>query len=77
MKKYYEFFEKERVLYVVAVVKCDKDEASLHLGRMQGYKDALSNTGVDFTVICDLHDRIMTAIDFAYRMERRYRKARK
>ena len=74
MKKYDEYFEKERMLYVVAVVKGDKAEASLHMGRMQGYKDALFNTGVDFTTICDLHDRIMTAIDFAYRMERRYRK---
>lgn len=77
MKKYDEYLEKERILYVVSVVKGDKVEASLHLGRMQGYKDALFNTGVDFTVICDLHYRIMSAIDFAYRMERRYRKARK
>lgn len=77
MKKYDEYFEKESVLYVVAVIKCDKVESSLHMGRMQGYKDALSKTGVDFAKICDLHDRIMSAIDFAYRMERRYRKARK
>ena len=73
MKKYDTYFEKERMLYVVAVVKNDKYEASLHMGRMQGYKDALSNMGVDFTKICDLHDRIMTAIDFSYRM-RRYSK---
>lgn len=77
MKKYDKFFEKERILYVVAVVKNDKYEASLHMGIMQGYKEALFDTGVDFEKICDLHDRIMTAIDFAYRMERRYRKARK
>lgn len=73
MKKYYEYFEKERILYVVAVIKGDKVESSLHMGRMQGYKDALSIMGVDFDKICDLHDRIMTAIDFAYRMKR-YRK---
>lgn len=73
MKKYDEYFESERMLYVVAVVKGNKVEASLHMGRMQGYKEALCNMGVDFTKICDLHDRIMTAIDFAYRM-RRYRK---
>ena len=77
MKKYDAYFEKERMLYVVAVVKGDKAEDSLHLGRMQGYKDALFNMGVDFAKICDLHDRIMTAIDFAYRMKRRYRKERK
>nr|DAQ36317.1 MAG TPA: cyanate lyase [Caudoviricetes sp.] len=77
MKKYYEYFEQERMLYVVAVVKGDKFESSLHMGRMQGFKDALSNTGVDFTIICYLHDRIMSAIDFAYRMKRRYRKVRK
>ena len=77
MKKYDAYLEKERMLYVVEVVKGDKDEAKLHLGRMQGYKDALFNMGVDFTKICDLQDRIMTAIDFAYRMQRRYRKARK
>ena len=77
MKKYDAYLEKERMLYVVAVVKGDKAEAQLHMGRMQGYKDALFNMGVDFAKICDLHDRIMTAIDFAYRMERRYRKARK
>lgn len=73
MKKCYEIFEKERVLYVVAIVKGDKNEASLHLGSMQGYKQALGNMGVDFTEICYLHDRIMTAIDFAYRIKR-YRK---
>lgn len=77
MKKYNTYFEKERMLYVVSVVKGDKNEASLHMGRMQGYKDALFNTDVDFAKICDFHDRIMTAIDFAYRMERRYRKERK
>lgn len=77
MKKYYEYFEKERMLYEVAIVKGDKAEASLHMGRMQGYKRALSNIGVDFEKICDLSDRIMTAIDFAYRMERIYRKVRK
>ena len=74
MKKYYEHFEKERILYVVAVVKGDKVESSLHMGRMQGYKSALFHMGIDFDKICDLHDRIMTAIDFAYRMERRYSK---
>ena len=74
MKKYNEYFEIERVLYVISVVKGDKNESSLHMGRMQGYKDALSDMGFDFEKICDLHDRIMTAIDFAYRMERRYRK---
>ena len=73
MKKQDEYCEKERMLYVVAVFKGDKDEASLHMGRMQGYKDALCNMGVDFTKICDLHDRIMSAIDFAYRM-RSYKK---
>lgn len=73
MKKYDAYLENERMLYVVAVVKGDTVEASLHMGRMQGYKDALFNTGVDLTVICYLHDRIMTAIDFAYRM-RSYRK---
>lgn len=72
MKKQDAYFEKERMLYVVAVVKGDKYEASLHMGRMQGYKDALCDMNVDFTKICDLHDRIMTAIDFAYRMRRRY-----
>ena len=76
MKKYDAYLEKERMLYVVAVVKGDKAEAQLHMGRMQGYKDTLFSMGVDFTIICDLHDRIMTAIDFAYRMERRYRKER-
>ena len=74
MKKYDTFFEKERMLYVVAIVKCDKDEASLHMGRMQGYKKALCDMGLDFEKICYLHERIMTAIDFAYRMKRRYRK---
>ena len=77
MKKNDTYVEKERMLYVLAIVKGDKYEASLHMGRMQGYKDALFNMGVDFAKICYLHDRIMTAIDFAYRMERRYRKARK
>lgn len=73
MKKQDEYYEKERMLYVVAVLKGDKDEASLHMGRMQGYKDALFKMGVDFTKICDLHDRLMSAIDFAYRM-RSYKK---
>lgn len=72
MKKYYEYFEKERMLYVVAVIKGDEVESSLHLGRMQGYKDALFEMGIDFTKICYLQDRIMTTIDFAYRMKRRY-----
>ena len=70
MKKYDTYIEKERMLYVVAVVKNDKDEASLHMGRMQGYKDALFDMGIDFEKICNLHDRIMSAIDFAYRMRR-------
>ena len=72
MKKQYTYFEKERILYVVATVKGDDTEAKLHMGRMQGYKDALSYMGVDFTIICDLHDRIMSSIDFAYHMRRRY-----
>lgn len=72
MKKQDAYFEKERMMYVIAVVKDDISEASLHMGRMQGYKDALFNIGVDFTKICDFHDRIMDAIDFAYRMKRRY-----
>lgn len=76
MKKQDEYFENERMLYVVSVIKGDKDEASLHMGRMQGYKDALFNMDVDFVKICYLHDRIMTAIDFAYRIERRYRNER-
>lgn len=74
MKKKDEYFEKERMLYVVSVIKGDKDEASLHMGRMQGYKDAISNTGIDFMKICDMHDRIMSAIDFAYRLRSRYLK---
>lgn len=73
MKKYDTYFEKERMLYVVAVVKGDTVEASLHMGIMLGYKDALSKMGVDFAKICDLHDRLMTAIDFAHHM-RRYSK---
>ena len=76
MKKYYSYFENERMLYVEAIFKGDKYEASLHMGRMQGCKNALCIMGVDFTKICDLHERIMTAIDFAYRMKR-YRKERK
>lgn len=72
MKKYDEYFEKERMCYVAAVVKGDKIESSLHMGRMQGYKDALCNMGVDFAKICDMHDRMMCAIDFAYRIRRRY-----
>ena len=47
------------------------------MGRMQGYKDALFNMGVDLAKICDLQDRIMSAIDFAYSMKRRYRKEQK
>lgn len=77
MKKYDTYFEKERMFYVVAVFKNDKYEASLHMGRMQGYKDALCNTGVDFNKICELHERIMTAIDFAYHireLRKRYSK---
>lgn len=70
MKKQDTYFEKERMLFVVAFIKDDEHEASLHLGRMQGYKDALFNMGVDFTKICDLHDRTISAIDFAYRMRR-------
>ena len=70
MKKYDAYFEKERILYVVAVVKGDRVEASLHMGTMLGYKDALSNMGVDFAKICDLHNRLMSAIEFAFRMRR-------
>ena len=73
MKKYDVYLEKERMLYVEAVVKGDKYDASLHMGRMQGYKDALCDMEVDFTKICDLNDRIMSATDFAYHM-RRYSK---
>lgn len=72
MKKYDEYYEKERMLYVVAVVKGDKVEASQHMGRMQGYKYALCTMGVEFDKICEMHDRLMSAIDFAYRMRRRY-----
>ena len=68
MTKQEEYFEKERMLYVVAILKEQKDEAFLHMGRMQGYKDGLFIMGVDFTKICYFHDRIMSAIDFAYRM---------
>lgn len=72
MKKQYEYFENERVLYVVSIIKGDKDEASLHMGRMQGYKDAMLNMDFDFEKMFYFHDRIMTAIDFAYRMRKRY-----
>lgn len=74
MKKQDTYYEKERMMYVVAVVKGDSSEASLHFGRMQGYKDAMGKMGVDFAKICDMHDRIISAIDFAYRMRRRYMK---
>lgn len=74
MKKQNSFFEKERILYVIAVVKGDKYDASLHMGIMQGYKEALCEFHVDFTEICDLHERIMSAIDFAYRMRNIARK---
>lgn len=77
MKKYEAYFEKERMLYVLAVVKGDTVESALHMGIMLGYKDALFNTGVDFETICYLHNRLMSAIDFAYRMKIRYRKERK
>lgn len=71
MKKQYIYFEKERMHYVVAIVKGDESEAKLHLGRMQGYEDCLNeNIFINFEVICYLHDRIMSAIDFAYRMRR-------
>ena len=74
MKKYDEYFEKERILYVVAVISGDKAEAKLHMGRMQGFQDALCIMGVDFTKICYFNDRIKTAIHFAYRMKSRYSK---
>lgn len=74
MKKQDSYIEKERMLYVMAVIKGDKVEASLHMGRMQGYKEGLFNMGVEFVKICDIHDRIMSAIDFAYRMRSRYMK---
>lgn len=74
MKKHDTYYEKERMMYVVAVVKGDSSEAKLHMGRMQGYKDAMFNMGVDFVKICDMYDRMMSAIDFAYRMRRRYMK---
>lgn len=71
MKKQDMYFEKERVAYIIAVIKDDKLEASLHMGVMLGYKDALSMTDTDFKKICELHDRLMSAIDFAYHMKRR------
>lgn len=72
MKKQDTYIEKERMLYVVNVVKGDRAEALLHMGRMQGYKVAMYNMGVDLDKICDIHYRIMDAIDFAYSMRRRY-----
>ena len=74
MKKQDSYFENERMLYVMSIVKGDKLEASLHLGIMLGYKDALCNMGVEFVKICDINDRLMSAIDFAYRMRSRYMK---
>lgn len=74
MKKYDEYFEKERILYVLSVIKRDEVESALQLGIMLGYKDALFYMGVDFVKICYLNDRIMSAIDFAYRMRRIYLK---
>ena len=76
MKKMDAYFEKERMYYVINAMKGDREEAALHLGRMQGYKQALFISGADCTNIFEMHDRVMDAIDFASRMRKRYRKMR-
>lgn len=70
MKKQDIYYEKERMMYIIAIIKGDSSEASLHMGRMQGYIDAMCNMSVDFVKICYMHDRLISAIDFAYRMKR-------
>lgn len=65
------YFEKERMSYIISVFRGHIQEAYMHLGRMQGYTYSLFIFGVDMTTLWNLHIRIDTAIDFAYRMKRK------
>lgn len=71
MRREENFFEKERMSFILSVFKNNKQGVYLHLGRMQGYVYSLFISGVDMTTLRNLHMRIDTAIDFAYRMRRK------
>lgn len=71
MRREDNYFEKERMDYILSVFRGNNCDSYLHLGRMQGYTYSLFICGVDMTTLWNLHMRIDTAIDFAYRMRRK------
>ena len=66
MKKQYEYFERIRIKYVIAVMHDNYKTSDKLLEAMQSFRAEISWT--DFKEGFRLHDEIMSAIDFGRRM---------
>jgi len=72
MKKQHNYFEKERINYVLASMRDDYEQAKIYMARMQGFKNGIYQ--FDIYEGFRIHDEIMSAIDFADRMWKLRRK---
>lgn len=66
MKKQYEYFERIRIKYVIAVMHDNYKTSDKLLEAMQSFRAEI--TLIDFNEGFRLHDKIMSAIDFGRRM---------
>ena len=78
MKKQYEYFERIRIKYVIAVMHDNYKVSDALLEDMQRFREDI--TQVDIWDGMHLHDEIMTAIDFGgrmWKMRRKYKRINK
>lgn len=66
MKKQYEYFERIRIKYVIAVMHDNYKTSDKWLEAMQSFRAEIS--WIDYKEGFRLHDEIMSAIDFGRRM---------
>lgn len=75
MKKQYEFFERMRIKYVIAVMHDNYKKSDAYLQAMQTFREGVTEFNIEHGF--RLHDEIMTAIDFGTRMWKMRRKKEK
>lgn len=75
MKKQYEFFERMRIKYVIAVMHDNYKKSDAYLQDMQTLREGVTEFNIEDGF--RLHDEIMTAIDFGTRMWKMRRKKEK
>lgn len=78
MKKQYEYFERIRIKYVIAVMHDNYEVSDKLLEAMQSFR--AERSWIDYKEGFRLHDEIMSAIDFGGRMwkiRRKYKRLNK